>query len=60
MLVCFRGVELARYRLTIKLKHLIFKNEKPSTKKVEGFIVHYIDLFSNQILEFFQNLAEDS
>jgi len=40
----------------------IFNSVKQKTsnqKRLKVLIVHNIDLFSNQILEFFQNLAED-
>jgi hypothetical protein len=39
---------------------MIFENKKPPTKKrLKVLLVHSIDLLSNQLLEFFQNLVDD-
>ena len=41
-------------------KFKVYKNKKPlKIKRLTTVIVHHIDLFSNQLLDFFQNLVDD-
>ena len=38
----------------------VYKIKKPlKIKRLTTVIVHHIDLFSNQLLDFFQNLVDD-
>jgi len=44
----------------LKICKKIFKNKKPPTKKrLKVRLVHQMDLFSNQFLDFLQNLIQN-